>query len=105
MKIIRGQIYLTTGEAALQLGVTARTILRWSASNQSKQTREEPRLNPVKGPNNRLYFRQDEIDQMLDFYFGATPATPSIELTAPAVRPRARRNSTRANSAQLAVAR
>jgi|GEM_PF-5593038 len=70
MKMIRGQLYLTTSETALQFGVTARTILRWS-NEQGKSVGQEPRLTPIKGPNNRLYFRKDQVDQVLDFYFGA----------------------------------
>src|SRR4051812_20532993 len=93
MKMIRGQIFLTTGEVALNFGVTARTILRWSSSDNS----DRPHLNPVKGPNNRLYFRKQEIDQMLDHYFGAsngasdteqvphiqTPTSTSVRSTSP----------------------
>lgn len=80
MKLIRGQVFLTTGEVALNFGVTTRTILRWSSSADGNG----PRLKPVKGPNNRLYFRQQEVDQVLDFYFGAgngnhVPESPSTQ--------------------------
>ena len=88
MKMIRGQIFLTTGEVALNFGVTARTILRWTSSDRG----DGPQLNPVKGPNNRLYFRKDEIDKMLDHYFGQANQTP--ELVA-AVQPPRRQTSSR----------
>lgn len=96
MKMIRGQIFLTTGEVALNFGVTARTILRWTSSDHG----DGPRLNPVKGPNNRLYFRKDEIDKMLDHYFGQANQTSTPELVAAVQAPR-RHTSTR----NLAAAR
>jgi hypothetical protein len=30
------------------------------------EIKDEPRLCPVKGPDKRLYFRKEEIDQLID---------------------------------------
>ena len=101
MKMIRGQIFLTTGEVALNFGVTARTILRWTSSDHG----DGPQLNPVKGPNNRLYFRKEEIDEMLDHYFGQANETSTPELVPAAVQPPRRHTSSRPASHNLAAAR
>ncbi len=84
MKMIRGQIFLTTGEVAFHFGVTARTVLRWVSSTQS----DGPQLNAIKGPNNRLYFRKEEIDRLLDHYFGSIPepAKTNLPKIGPSVR-------------------
>jgi hypothetical protein len=94
MKMIRGQIFLTTGEVALNFGVTARTILRWTSSDEG----HGPKLNPVKGPNNRLYFRKEEIDKMLDHYFGETNRDSTEDLVSSPVQMPRRHSSGRAAS-------
>jgi DNA-binding transcriptional MerR regulator len=100
MKMIRGQIFLTTGEVAFNFGVTARTILRWSSSENN----DGPQLNPVKGPNKRLYFRKEEIDQLLDHYFGSAVQSSRVEHL-PQVQPPPRRAANRHGSSRMAAIR
>ena len=95
--MIRGQIFLTTGEVALSFGVTARTILRWTSSGGG----DGPKLNPVKGPNNRLYFRKDEIDEMLDHYFGQTNQVQEL-VSSPIQLPRKHANRSASHPAPAA---
>jgi hypothetical protein len=99
MKLIRGQIFLTTGEVALNFGVTTRTILRWSTSESG----DGPHLKPVKGPNKRLYFRKEEIDQLLDHYFG--PVDPISAVNQAPHAHRHRRADSPHTASRVAVAR
>jgi len=66
------QRFLTPSEAAMILGVSKRTVIRWSANGSSKDRRpsDPPDLQPLRGPNRRIYFREERIRFIANQYFG-----------------------------------
>ena len=63
MRIIRGQMFLTTGEAAQMLGVSARTMLRWSSDEGVLG------IVAVKDPGGRTLFRKEDVERLVDQHF------------------------------------
>lgn len=78
MRIVNHQHFLSPSEAAKRLGMSKRTIIRWCAdgSNRDRRPTESPDLQPVRGPNGRLYFREDHIRIIAKEIFGEQPLQP-----------------------------
>lgn len=64
MRIIRGQAYLTTGEAAQMLGVSSRTMLRWCSEGT-----QDFKSMVIKDPTGRMLIRKDDMETLLNTYF------------------------------------
>lgn len=59
MRRIDGTIYVTVEEAAVMLGITARTVQRWLSEPQ--KPKHAPELKPFRFPDGKIYFKQEEI--------------------------------------------
>lgn len=72
MLTVNDQRFLTPSEAARILGISKRTVIRWCANGSSRDRRpsDPPDLQPVRGPNRRLYFREERIRFLAHKYFG-----------------------------------
>jgi predicted site-specific integrase-resolvase len=72
MLIVNNRTFLTPSEAAGLLGISKRTVIRWCANGSGKDRRpsDPPDLQPVRGPNRRLYFHEEHIKSIAAKYFG-----------------------------------
>jgi excisionase family DNA binding protein len=59
MRRIDETTYITVEEAAVMLGITARTIQRWLS--EPHKPKHAPELNPYRFPDGKTYFKQEDI--------------------------------------------
>ena len=74
MKTFSGQLFLTVREVAAAFCVSRRTILSWCFTD-GRRPKKAPDLQPLRGPNDRLYFRKSHVDALLESYFGEKRAS------------------------------
>ncbi len=69
MKRIGAHDYFSAREVGTLLGVSTRTILKWSLP-QGKRPQCAPDLQPFRGPNGRFHYRRDVIEAIQQHCFG-----------------------------------
>ncbi len=72
MKIVNEQVFITPKEAARIMGVNPKTIHRWCSDGRTRDRRpiNPPDLQPLRGPNRRIYFRRDHVQHLATKFFG-----------------------------------
>lgn len=82
MKKIGAHEYLSAREVGLLLGVSARTVQKWSLP-EGKRPQCSPDLQPFRGPNGRFLYRRDIIEAIQQNCFGkrweSSPQQPEAE--------------------------
>ena len=61
--------FYSSGEASRLLGVTTRTLQRWTTDEDSRP-KSMPELKPVTALNGRRLFRSEEIHQIVERTYG-----------------------------------
>src|SRR5579863_6789809 len=87
MRRIDGLTYITVEEAAVMLGITARTIQRWLSEPHNKP-KHAPELTPYLFPDGKKYFKQEDIQRAYARVLGTELSERALSELLEDVRPR-----------------